>query len=97
MPANVRDAEAVRLAAEESERGFDSTTGPLLRVTLLQLADAEYAFLLVMHHIISDTWSTGIFFKELTELYQAFLLGRLRPFRNCPSSTRTSQSGSVIG
>src|SRR5262249_4411556 len=79
LPAADRDAEAVRYATEEAERGFDLTTGPLLRATLLRLGDSEYAFLLVMHHIISDTWSMGIFFRELTELYQAFLMGRRSP------------------
>ncbi len=80
LPAAERETETVRLATAETQRGFDLTTGPLLRATLVRLGDSDYAFLLVMHHIISDTWSMGIFFRELTELYQAFVMGRRSPF-----------------
>ena len=33
---------------------FDLEQGPLLRATLLQLAEDEHVFLLTMHHIVSD-------------------------------------------
>src|SRR5262249_34396338 len=55
---------------------FDLARGPLLRANLLQLGEADYVFLLVMHHIVTDGWSMGVFFRELTELYGAFVIGR---------------------
>ncbi len=60
-------------------RPFDLTSGPLLRTGLFILHDQEYVFYLVMHHIIFDAWSVGIFFRELSTLYNAFLQGMPSP------------------
>ena len=55
-----REAEAKRRAIEESRRPFDLTRGPLARVSLLRLGDADHAVLLTMHHLITDGWSFGV-------------------------------------
>ena len=67
-----RDAEMRRLAAEESERPFDLSRAPLIRVLLLQLEDTRHVTLTTLHHIISDGWSIGVFYREVAALYQAF-------------------------
>ena len=74
-----RDAEVLRLASEEAQQPFDLTKGPLLRVTLLQLAAAEYALLLTMHHIVADGWAIGVLIHEIATLYQAFSDGKASP------------------
>jgi len=74
-----REAEALRIATEESRKPFDLSCGPLLRITLVWLGYSDYVFLLTMHHIVSDGWSMGVFFQELNTLYGAFLLGRPSP------------------
>jgi len=61
-----------KIANEEFQRPFDLTKGPLIRFTLLQSDVEDHVLLITMHHIISDAWSIGIFFRELTTLYQAF-------------------------
>ncbi|PYS76002.1 MAG: hypothetical protein DMF66_17110, partial [Acidobacteria bacterium] len=66
-----RDAEALRLATAEARRPFDLTRGPLLRARLLRLGEEEYIAVLVMHHIVSDEWSRGVFIRELATLYEA--------------------------
>src|SRR5450755_759866 len=68
-------AEVARRQAELSSRPFDLTTGPLLRIELLQLGPAEAAVLLSMHHIVSDQWSMGVFLRELMSLYSAYVSG----------------------
>ncbi len=68
-----RKTQAERLLAREAHRPFDLARGPLLRYTLLRLEEREYVLLVVMHHIISDGWSVGVFFRELEELYHAKL------------------------
>jgi amino acid adenylation domain-containing protein/non-ribosomal peptide synthase protein (TIGR01720 family) len=73
LPEPGREIEAMRLVKEEGARPFDLAAGPLLRVTLLQLAEEEYILLLSMHHIISDGWSKGVLMRELTTLYQALI------------------------
>jgi amino acid adenylation domain-containing protein len=76
LPETDRAEEARRLAREEAQRPFDLTRGPLLRVTLLKLGPREHVVLLVMHHIVSDGWSMGVFFREVAVLYQAFSAGK---------------------
>lgn len=70
-----------RLTAIEARRPFDLRRGPLLRVMLLRLADQEHLFLITMHHIISDGWSGGIFYRELGQLYAAFAAGQPSPLK----------------
>ncbi|HKS26459.1 MAG TPA: condensation domain-containing protein [Pyrinomonadaceae bacterium] len=67
-----RESIASRLVAEEAMRPFDLGRGPLVRATLLRLADEEHLMMLTMHHIISDGQSLVIFMKELAAHYEAF-------------------------
>jgi len=72
LPEGKQSTEVRRLATEEATRLFDLANGPLLRVTLLRLGEKSHVLLLVMHHIISDGWSLGIFIRELSALYESF-------------------------
>ncbi|RMT11375.1 Amino acid adenylation, partial [Pseudomonas coronafaciens pv. oryzae] len=80
------DAEARlgELMEEEGARPFDLTTGPLMRVSLVKLADDEHVLLLTQHHIVSDGWSMGVLTRELGLLYEAFLQGRADPLPPLP-------------
>ncbi|HSU13619.1 non-ribosomal peptide synthetase, partial [Longimicrobium sp.] len=71
LAPQAREQEARRLAQEDAERPFDLERGPLLRATLVRLADEEHVLLLCMHHIISDGWSMGVLFRELFTLYES--------------------------
>ena len=84
LSARAREEEARRLAAEEFKRPFDLGRGPLLRITLLRLADEEHRALVVLHHIIADDWSVGVFIRELAALYKAFSEGRPSPLAELP-------------
>ncbi|PYQ67824.1 MAG: hypothetical protein DMF53_01055, partial [Acidobacteria bacterium] len=50
-------------------------SGPLLRGTLVRLAEGENALLLTLHHVISDGWSMGVLVREVTALYAAAVSG----------------------
>ncbi len=65
-------AQLRRRMHEEARRAFDLAQSPLLRVTLLELGPEDSVLLITMHHIISDGWSMGVFYKELTHLYPCF-------------------------
>ncbi|MCP4664328.1 MAG: AMP-binding protein, partial [bacterium] len=84
LPEPRRRAEARRLADEEAQRLFDLTVGPLVRVTLLRLAEEDHVLLVTMHHIVSDGWSMGIFIRELSVLFEAFSLGNPSPLAELP-------------
>ena len=79
-----REAERRRLAAAEGDRPFDLAAGPLLRTRLLELAPERHLLLCVMHHIVSDGWSLGIFTRELLALYAGAAGGRARPLAPLP-------------
>ncbi|HSS47452.1 MAG TPA: amino acid adenylation domain-containing protein, partial [Thermoanaerobaculia bacterium] len=74
-----RGEEERRLASAEARRPFDLGEGPLLRAVLLRLETERYVLLLVMHHIVSDGWSTGVLVRELGALYTACVTGRPNP------------------
>ncbi len=58
-------------AAAAARHRFDLTIGPLLVVELLRLSADDHALLITMHHIISDAWSNGLFWSELSTAYEA--------------------------
>ncbi len=79
-----REAESRRLAREEASRPFDLARGPLLRVTLLRLAEERHLLLLTLHHIICDGWSSGVLVRELEALYLGFVAGSPAPLPELP-------------
>ncbi|HKF02992.1 MAG TPA: condensation domain-containing protein, partial [Candidatus Sulfotelmatobacter sp.] len=79
-----RESEAHRLLTDVIRRPFDLSRDLLLRVLLLRLAEQEHILLFVQHHIASDGWSTSIFWRELTALYEAFTSGRPDPLSELP-------------
>ncbi|HVH13355.1 MAG TPA: condensation domain-containing protein, partial [Longimicrobium sp.] len=74
-----REAAVSRRVADDAARPFDLAAGPLFRASLLRLADDEHALLMSMHHIVSDGWSMGVLYRELSTLYGAFAGGSESP------------------
>jgi amino acid adenylation domain-containing protein len=60
-----------RLIVEETHTRFDFERGPLIRGSLIRCAPDDHVLLVTMHHIVSDGWSMGVFFGELSALYAA--------------------------
>ncbi|MFN6483321.1 MULTISPECIES: non-ribosomal peptide synthetase [unclassified Nostoc] len=71
---SLEESEAQQIVTKEARQPFDLSNGPLLRVTLLRLGPESHVLVLIMHHIITDGWSMGIFIQELSSLYQTFTL-----------------------
>jgi NRPS condensation-like uncharacterized protein len=69
------ESEAARVLQREAQLPFDLSSGPLLRVTVLRVADDEHLALFTLHHIVADAWSMGILTRELSALYQAYNRG----------------------
>ncbi len=76
VPAPVRGAELQRVAGEAAQQSFDLAAGPLFRATLVRLGPFESAFLFAVHHIIADSASMDIVFRELGTLYSDEAAGR---------------------
>ncbi len=59
----------------ESRYRLDVAEGPLLRCLLLRRAPRDHLLLIVVHHIVFDGWSLGVFCRELAEFYRATVAG----------------------
>ncbi|MCA1633792.1 MAG: amino acid adenylation domain-containing protein, partial [Acidobacteria bacterium] len=84
MAEEEREAEAVRLAAEESRRPFDLSRDLMLRASLLRLGEQDHVVLFTLHHIASDGWSMGVLVREVAALYQSYLKGEESPLEELP-------------
>ena len=84
MPEGQREAKAQLVLSEEASRPIDLAAGPLLRAVLIRLEQEEHILLVTMHHIVSDGWSLGILYRELSVLYESFLQGRPSPLPELP-------------
>ena len=69
------EQEARRYFRKEASSFFNLATGPLCRITLLDLGHGRTVFVFVIHHIISDVWSMGVMTLELSQLYNSFIMG----------------------
>ena len=84
LPEAEREARSRQIIAEEAHRPFDLSAGPLFRAALVQLSQEEHILVVVMHHIITDGWSLGVFTRELEALYAAFSEGKPSPLPDLP-------------
>jgi amino acid adenylation domain-containing protein len=82
--AGADEAEATRRAAAEASRPFDLGAGPLFRARLLRLSADEHVLLLTLHHTVSDEWSLGVLFREMSALYAAARDGVESPLPDLP-------------
>ena len=56
---------------QDLRTGFDLTRPPLMRVTLVRLAEAEWHLHWITHHLCIDGWSWPRLFKEIAAIYAA--------------------------
>ncbi len=64
-----------RLLAEDRQEGFDVARPPLMRLTLVRLAEQSYELLWTSHHLVLDGWSVPLIVAELVAGYEALCAG----------------------
>lgn len=75
------------LESDRSEQ-FALNQAPLMRCSLIQVADKHYELIWSFHHILLDAWSVPIIFHDVFAFYEAFCqgeslsLGPTPPYRN---------------
>ncbi len=79
LEATERENVIHKQAQQQAITPFDLEIAPLIRCNVLQLSARRYVLLLVIHHIVSDGWSIGVFIQELSSLYQALSVGESSP------------------
>ena len=71
LPDEQAETEAKRLFSADARQLYDLANAPLLRATLVKLAEDNHVFILNFHHIIADGSSLAIFYKEFATHYDA--------------------------
>ncbi|MFN6531145.1 non-ribosomal peptide synthetase [Nostoc sp. ChiSLP03a] len=71
LPESERAIACQKLATTELARPFDLASSPLIRACVVKLKELKHAFILTVHHIIVDGWSTSILMRELATIYSA--------------------------
>ncbi|UZG58623.1 amino acid adenylation domain-containing protein [Rhodococcus opacus] len=75
-----------RLLADDQATHFDMTAPPLIRFTLVTVAEDRYELVVANHHILLDGWSMPLLMTDMLALYaagdQASALPPARPYRN---------------
>jgi len=79
LPKEEAERQAARVAQDETLRRFDLAKGPLVRPTLMRLAEQEHIIICTMHHIIADGQSFEVVIAELSQLFAAMRDGRPSP------------------
>ena len=75
LAAELREAAATTALRGVADTPFDLMTEPGFRVAVARIAPDDHILLLLTHHIVSDAWSYGVMFRELSVLYDAAVSG----------------------
>jgi Condensation domain len=84
MSAGSREDALKDVILDITQRPFNLCQDLMLRTALVRLSSDEHVLILVMHHIASDGWSTGVLFREIATLYEAFSANRTSPLPDLP-------------
>ncbi|MEO1521594.1 MAG: amino acid adenylation domain-containing protein, partial [Cyanobacteria bacterium J06633_2] len=84
VPDSDRPVQVQQLANELASTPFDISQDLPIRTNLLKLAPESHMLVIVMHHIVSDGWSMGIFTQELSTLYRDFSHGHSSSLAELP-------------
>ncbi|WP_437997980.1 amino acid adenylation domain-containing protein [Sorangium sp. So ce185] len=83
-----REEALAALMAEDRRAGFDLLKAPLMRLTLVRIAEDAYCFVNSHHHLLLDGWSFALLLREALLVYRALARGaipelpRARPYRD---------------
>ena len=65
----------------ETERGFDLSSAPLMRLALIRTGEESFHFTWCNHHLLIDGWSRATVFREVLATYEALRRGQQPPPR----------------
>lgn len=71
LSANEAEQQAKQFIDKETRKPFDLANDSVIRASLAKISTQDYILVMVLHHIVTDGWSMGIFMRELTKLYEA--------------------------
>ncbi|MFJ3793087.1 amino acid adenylation domain-containing protein [Kitasatospora sp. NPDC090091] len=71
VPVDEQPERVRAFAAGDRTRGFDMERPPLLRLTMVRVAEDAFWLILTSHHILLDGWSSPLVVQELFQHYRA--------------------------
>ncbi len=83
-----REAHLQNYLRADRSRGFELSKPPLIRPTVIKIAEDSYQLVWSSHHLVLDGWSGVIIQKEVFAFYEAFCQGKSidlepsRPYRD---------------
>ena len=75
LPTKEQQARLEAMLAEDRARGFDLASAPLMRLSLVRIADDAWHFSWVHHHLLIDGWSLPLLLQECFTLYAGMIGG----------------------
>src|SRR5262249_4148183 len=69
--AEIREEDLPGVVAEAAAEPFDLAAQVPVRARLLAVAPGVHVLVLVIHHIATDAWSTGVLARDLSAAYAA--------------------------
>lgn len=84
LPAMEQEAEVLRQTQSDQQQRFDLQQGPLWRFLLFNLGEQRWMLAIIMHHLITDEWSTGVLVREVSHFYTGFVTGQPTPLPPLP-------------
>ncbi len=75
QPMQQQEKQLSDYLTEDRSHGFDLSSAPLIRLTLIRTRNDSYQFVWTQHHILFDGWSRAILLQELMSAYEAFAKG----------------------
>ena len=75
-----RVTELKQLARKEALKPFNLAKDQLFRCLLVRFDADDHGLIIVMHHMVSDGWSVGVFLDELLVAYKAFSINETPSF-----------------
>ncbi|WP_282082578.1 non-ribosomal peptide synthetase [Streptomyces tendae] len=76
LDRTTRERMVRELIGADERQPFSLESGPLIRATVVRTEEDRHLLLLNQHHTVTDGWSSGVFNRELSELYAAEVTGR---------------------
>jgi amino acid adenylation domain-containing protein len=75
VESSEQDGASQRFAVQAAQFVFDLSHAPLMHAAVAIIGLHDHILALTLHHIISDEWSNGILWRELSHIYASTLSG----------------------
>jgi aspartate racemase len=75
LPAEEREAQALKLATAEARAPFDLEHDPLVRPLLVRLSQDDHRLYLALHHLVFDGVALRLLLSEMLDSYRALAAG----------------------